>query len=66
MACLLPHIKATATDVFPLGATTNKKRKVGKFMLHLELDVVDLQQVLGEVHELLAKPASDRLLESQM
>ena len=66
IACLLPHIQATAEDVSPLAAALDGRRKMGQFTVHLEIEPIDLARVLGEVHTLLARDVSDRTLESIM
>lgn len=66
VACLLPHIRATAEDVSPLAAALDGRRKMGQFTVHLEIEPIDLAKVLDEVHELLSRAVSERTLESIM
>lgn len=66
IACLLPHIRATAEDVSPLATALDGRRKMGQFTVHLEIEPIDLAGVLDEVHALLARDVSDRTLESIM
>lgn len=66
IACLLPHIRATAEDVSPLVAALDGRRKMGQFTVHLEIEPIDLAKVLDEVHELLSRAVSERTLESIM
>ena len=61
IACLLPHIKATAVDVSPLGSTLNFSRRIGQFQVHLEIEPIDIQAVLEEAHQLLCEDPSDRV-----
>ena len=64
IACLLPHIKATAVDVSPLGSTLNFRRRIGQFQVHLEIEPIDIQAALEEVHQLLCEDPSDRVRSS--
>lgn len=66
IACLLPHIQATAEDVSPLASALDGRRKMGQFTVHLEIEPIDVAKVLDEVHELLSRAVSDRTLESKM
>lgn len=66
LACLLPHIKATAIDVSPLGATVDGRRKQGQFTLHLEIEPIDLSSALEEVRVLLSSKPDDRVRTSLM
>lgn len=61
IACLLPHIAATAIEVSPLGAATSGKRRQGQFRLHLEIEPLDLPSVLDEVRGLLSLPPAERV-----
>ena len=60
IACLLPHILATAVDVSPLGAAIDGRRKQGQFRLHLEIEPIDLPRVLDEVRLILSADIEDR------
>ena len=62
IACLLPHIRATAANVKPLGARPDMRAKHGDFTLHLELEPIDLAVVLDEVHALLKRAPEERTL----
>lgn len=64
IACLLPHIKATAVDVSPLGSTLNFRRRIGQFQVHLEIEPIDINAVLEEVHQLLREYESNRVRSS--
>lgn len=60
IACLLPHITATATEVSPLGAAVDGRRKQGQFTLHLEVGPLDPAEAMNEVDELLSVNVEDR------
>ena len=60
IACLLPHITATAVDVQPLGAALDGRRKQGQFTLHLEIGPLDLDQTIEEVRQMLSANVEDR------
>lgn len=60
IACLLPHITATAVNVQPLGAALDGRRRQGQFTLHLEIGPLDLNQAISEVGELLSANVEDR------
>ena len=60
IACLLPHIKATAINVSPLGTTLNSRRRLGQFEVHLEIEPIDISMVSDEVHQLLAQSSDGR------
>lgn len=60
IACLLPHITATAVDVQPLGAALDGRRKQGQFTLHLEIGPLDLDHTIEEVRQMLSANVEDR------
>ena len=64
IACLLPHIRAYAYDVEPLKATTNRRRRIGKLVVHLELEPFDFDEACREMFEIASQDPSQRVRES--
>lgn len=59
LACLLPHIRATAVDVAPLSSV-DKRKKIARFTIHMELEQFDYQGLRAEVREILGQRKVDR------
>lgn len=64
LACILPHVTISVNKVIPhefRSATTSTT----KLELRFDLEAVDAEALIGEVHELLSMDLDDRSLSSK-